>query len=89
MKVTVPNKLGLHARPSMLLAKTAQGYDGKILLVREDMGLEIDAKSILGAMMLGADQGTSLIFKAEANRNPEKVLSDIYSLFQAKFGENE
>jgi len=83
MKVTVPNKLGLHARPSMLLAKAAQGYVGNILLVREDIGLEVDAKSIIGAMMLAAGQGTKLIFKAEADKSPEKVLNEVYSLFQA------
>lgn len=88
MKITVPNKLGLHARPSMLLAKAAQGYEGKIRLVREDEGLDVDAKSIIGAMMLAAGKGTKLIIKAEADKSPEKVFGEIYQLVQANFHED-
>jgi len=89
MKFVVPNKLGLHARPSMLLAKTAQRYDGKILLVREDIDLEIDGKSVLAAMMLGAEKGAELIVKAEKIGSPERIFNEIYSLVKANFHEDK
>ena len=63
--VTISNKLGLHARPAMMLAECAGGFKSKVTIRREDGGDEIDAKSIMQLLMLAGTRGTRLKVKAE------------------------
>lgn len=84
--VTVQNKLGLHARPSALLAKTAALFQCSIIL--QHKGQSVDAKSILGLMTMAAPFGTELIITTRGE--DEKVaLETIIRLFQHRFGEEE
>ena len=54
----IVNKLGLHARASALMVKTASRFTSEIKLAREDV--EVNGKSIMGIMMLAASKGTTV-----------------------------
>jgi phosphocarrier protein len=54
----IVNKLGLHARASALLVKTASRFNSDVKLGREDV--EVNGKSIMGIMMLAASKGSSV-----------------------------
>ncbi|RQW88180.1 MAG: HPr family phosphocarrier protein [Geobacter sp.] len=57
----IPNKLGLHARASALLVKTASRFSSDIFIERED--IEVNGKSIMGIMMLAAAKGSVIRVK--------------------------
>jgi len=57
-KFTIKNKLGIHARPAGLLVKTASRYKSSVLISNE--GHEVNAKSIMGVLMLGAAFGSDI-----------------------------
>ena len=59
----IPNKLGLHARASALLVKTASRFGSEIRIERE--GVEVNGKSIMGIMMLAAAKGSRIVLKVE------------------------
>ena len=83
-QLTVLNKLGLHARPSALLAKTAGCFKSSITLTHNNHS--VDAKSILGLMTMAVPAGTTLTITTEG---PDEVsaVKDIAALFANKFGE--
>ncbi len=54
----IKNRLGIHARPAALLAQESGKFKSDILLIKE--GIEINAKSIMGIMMLAAEKGSKL-----------------------------
>jgi len=58
----IVNQLGLHARPAAKLVKTASAFQAEIEIVKD--GMAINGKSIMGVMMLAAECGSSLIFRA-------------------------
>ncbi|MCH2139580.1 MAG: HPr family phosphocarrier protein [Phycisphaerales bacterium] len=58
--VEVSNRLGLHARPAMLLAEAAKQFAASISIRRVDQDESVDAKSIMQIMMLAATSGTKL-----------------------------
>jgi phosphocarrier protein len=84
-KITVQNKLGLHARPSSLLIKTAQNFRSEFKIVKEDM--EVNGKSIMGVMMLAAECGSELELIADG-ADEEFMLDELVKLFESKFGED-
>ncbi len=57
-KVKIKNKLGIHARPATLLAQEAGKYKSDIFISKD--GIEVNAKSIMGIMMIAAEQGSTL-----------------------------
>ncbi len=81
-KVTVANKLGLHARPSAKVVQTASRFKSEISLCRGDM--TINAKSMLGVMALAAEFGAELLLRVKGDDEKEaaKVL---VRLFKQKF----
>lgn len=83
-RLTVPNAIGLHARPAAMLTKTAQQYDAEITL--KCGGRSVNAKSIMGILTLGAEQGTRVIVIAEG---PDAVdaIRAIEALFACLFHE--
>ena len=84
--IKVTNKLGLHARAATKLVHEASGYECDILICREDQ--QVDAKSIMGIMMLAASKGTEL--ELILNGTDEKLaLQSILTLFEKRFGEEE
>ena len=63
VSVEVPNPLGMHARPSAEFVKLAGTFSSSITVMRND--LTVNAKSIMGVLMLAAEQGSSLVITAE------------------------
>jgi phosphotransferase system HPr (HPr) family protein len=83
-KVTVLNKLGLHARPSAKVVQTASKYQSEISLTKGTM--TINVKSMLGVMALAAEYGTELILRVEGEDEKEAA-REIVRLFKTKFRE--
>jgi phosphocarrier protein HPr len=83
---TIVNKLGLHARAAAKLTHLAGNYKSEIWLSRS--GRRVNAKSIMGVMMLAAGQGTSVLVEASGD-DAEQALTAITKLVADRFGENE
>lgn len=83
-EITVINKLGLHARPSALVVQTASKFKSEIKLKKAD--LEINAKSIIGVMMLAAEIGSKIVILAQGEDETQAVEA-LAKLFEDKFGE--
>jgi phosphocarrier protein len=66
-KFTVKNKSGLHARPAALFVQIANKFDSRITVKREDDEEEVNGKSIMGILMLGAEKGSSIIIEADGD----------------------
>ncbi len=84
--VLVSNKLGLHARAAAKLVRLASRFSSDIYLSREGANQQIDAKSILGILMLAASKGTHLVISIEGQDEAE-AREAIRELFETKFGE--
>jgi len=83
-QVEITNKLGLHARPASLLVKLASTFECEVQLIREDT--EVNAKSILGVMMLAAGPGNVITIVANG-KDEEPAVDAITALVANKFGE--
>lgn len=70
-EVKITNKLGLHARPASLFVKTAGQFESDIKIEKD--GIEVNGKSIMGVMMLAAEQGSTITIKAEGNDEKEAI----------------
>jgi phosphocarrier protein HPr len=84
--VTISNKLGLHARASAKLTKLAASFCSDVHLSRN--GRRINAKSIMGVMMLAAGQGSELDLEV-AGDDEVAATQAIVTLFEERFGEAE
>lgn len=83
----VLNYQGVHARPAALIVKVATQYKAELTVCRkDDEDEEVNAKSIMGLMMLAAGQGTELIFRAKGEDAAE-LLDALEALFKANFNE--
>lgn len=85
--VTLINKFGLHARPAHLFVQTANGFASSLLVGRTDGDDRVDGKSIMGVMMLAAEQGTELELVADGPDSLEQLRA-LIELVQARFGED-
>ena len=84
--ISISNKLGLHARASAKLSKLAGGFASEIFLSRD--GRRVNAKSIMGVMMLAAGLGSDL--ELEVDGSDEVAATDaIVALINDKFGEGQ
>jgi phosphocarrier protein HPr len=84
--ITISNRLGLHARASAKLTKLAGGFASEIHLSRNNR--RVNAKSIMGVMMLAAGQGS--VIELEVDGADEQVaMGALRSLIESKFGEGE
>ncbi len=81
---TIVNKLGLHARASALLVKTASRFNSEIRIQRED--IEVNGKSIMGIMMLAAAKGTVIQVKIGGDDESE-AMQVVGDLIRDGFGE--
>ena len=84
--VTISNKLGLHARASAKLTKLAAAFPCEVWISRGER--RVNAKSIMGVMMLAAGIGTIVELEADGEREQEAVEA-IAALMGDKFGEGE
>ncbi|MBS0383541.1 MAG: HPr family phosphocarrier protein [Proteobacteria bacterium] len=83
-EIVVSNKLGLHARASAKLVQLVQQFQSTIWLISG--GREVNAKSIMGVMMLAAGIGTLLTLRAEGP-DETQALDAVAALFDRKFDE--
>jgi phosphocarrier protein HPr len=83
---TISNKLGLHARASAKLTKLAGSYPCEVWLSRGER--RVNAKSIMGVMMLAAGLGTEIVVETNGEREQE-AMDALLALIADKFGEGE
>lgn len=84
--VNISNKLGLHARPSAKLTKLASTFPCDVHMSRGDR--RINAKSIMGVMMLAAGYGVEIVVETDGEREQE-AMNALIELINNKFGESE
>ena len=82
----IVNKLGLHARAAAKLTHLAGNYQCEIWISRS--GRRVNAKSIMGVMMLAAGRGTSVLIEAEGT-DADQAIGALTRLIADKFGESE
>ena len=80
------NKLGLHARASAKLTQTASRFQSEVWLSRN--GRRVNAKSIMGVMMLAAGKGSRIAIET-AGADEEDAMTALVGLIEDRFGEGE
>lgn len=83
-ELTVVNKLGLHARASAKLVQLLSGFKANAFLIGR--GREVNAKSIMGVMLLAAAQGSSVILRVDGP-DEKAAMEAAASLFERFFDE--
>jgi phosphocarrier protein len=83
---TISNKLGLHARASAKLTKLAGSYPCEVWISRGER--RVNAKSIMGVMMLAAGLGAEVTLETDGERE-EEAMDALLALINDKFGEGE
>ncbi|MBT0571837.1 HPr family phosphocarrier protein [Curvibacter sp. CHRR-16] len=84
--ITISNKLGLHARASAKLTKLAGSFPCEVWIARGER--KVNAKSIMGVMMLAAGLGTDVVVETDGEREQE-AMDSLVALINDKFGEGE
>lgn len=82
--IVLTNKSGLHARPASIFVNAAKNFTSKISIEKDNV--EIDGKSILGLLTLGAAKGTEISIIAEGE-DEEKAVEELIQLIKSGFGE--
>ena len=82
----IPNKLGLHARASAKLVQLASRFKAAIFI--QCRGREVNAKSIMGLMLLAAPKGTAIKLRADGE-DADAALAAVVDLIERKFDEGE
>jgi phosphocarrier protein len=82
----ISNRLGLHARPSAQLTQVAGKFAAEIFIARN--GRRVNAKSIMGVMMLAAGPGSTVTVDAEGP-DEQQAMDEISALITSRFGELE
>jgi phosphocarrier protein len=85
-EVEIVNKLGLHARASAKLTQVASGFKCEVCLSRN--GRRVNAKSIMGVMMLAAGKGALIVIEADGE-DADAALAALKKLVADKFDEGE
>ena len=83
--ITIQNKLGLHARPAAMVVSEASRFRSEITLNKD--GLEVNAKSIMGVMMLAAEMGSQVLIAADG-QDEKLAVQALEALFASKFNED-
>ncbi|TDP73249.1 HPr family phosphocarrier protein [Roseateles toxinivorans] len=84
--ITIINKLGLHARASAKLTKLAGGFKSEVFMTRN--GRRVNAKSIMGVMMLAAGMGSTVEIETEGE-DEQAAMDALTALVNDKFGEGQ
>ena len=82
--IRISNKLGLHARASAKLSKLAGGFKCDVFLARQ--GRRVNAKSIMGVMMLAAGLGSDVEIETDG---ADEAMAALQAIFEDKFGEGQ
>ena len=85
-ELTIANKLGLHARAAAKLTQVATRFQSEVWLTRN--GRRVNAKSIMGVMMLAAGKGASVTVEADG-LDADEAVAAIRELVAGRFGEGE
>jgi len=83
-EIKVTNRLGLHARPAAMVVRAAGEFDAEVFLIKD--GVRINAKSIMGVMMLAAEFGSTIRIEAEGP-DAAGAVEAVAAVFASKFGE--
>ena len=83
IELLIRNQLGLHARACALFVKTASKFRSEVLVARDD--LQVNGKSIMGVMMLAAEEGSTIVVTADGP-DENDAISAIRELVDGKFG---
>ena len=84
-EATITNPLGLHARPAAQIVRLANSFDSEIWLEKD--GMQVNGKSIMGVMMLAAEQGSTIRVRADG-ADADRALDAICGLVSDGFGES-
>jgi phosphocarrier protein HPr len=85
-RITIKNKLGLHARAAVKFVNMANRFGASVKIVKD--GNEIDGKSILGILTLAATQGSEILLLV-AGKDEDSALKAIVDLINNRFDEKE
>ena len=85
-EIEIVNKLGLHARASAKLTKLASSFQSEVFMTRN--GRRVNAKSIMGVMMLAAGMGSDVEIETEGV-DEAAAMKALIALIEEKFGEGE
>jgi phosphocarrier protein len=85
-EIEIINKLGLHARASAKLTQTAGRFKANVWIGRN--GRRVNAKSIMGVMMLAAAKGSTVVIETEGP-DEEQAMAAVTQLIAGRFEENE
>ena len=80
----IVNRLGLHARAAAKLVHMAGGFQSRVTVVKD--GEEVDAKSILGILLLAAGQGSQIVIRCDG-KDEEQALKAVTALIANRFDE--
>ena len=83
--VEVANEAGIHARPAAEIVKLAAKFKSELVIVRDD--LEVNARSIMGVMMLAAECGATIVIRAEGE-DADAAVAALADLIANRFGES-
>jgi len=83
-EIEIVNRLGLHARAAAKLVHTAGGFQSRVTVAKD--GEEVDAKSILGVLLLAASQGTRVVIRSDG-ADEEQAMKAVTDLITDRFGE--
>jgi len=83
-EATIVNSLGLHARPAAELVKLASQFEADIKVLKD--GMAVNAKSIMGVMMLAAETGSIIVFQSEGP-DEQLAVDALCQLVEKGFGE--
>jgi len=81
-EILIKNEYGLHARPAAQLVSLATKFDSQIFLIKDDT--KVNAKSILGVLVLAAENGSTVTIEAEGE-DAEEAVKEISALADRKF----
>lgn len=82
-EMKIVNEFGLHARPAAALVSLANKFESQIFLIKDDT--KVNAKSILGVLVLAAESGSTVEVEAEGD-DAEKAVQEIMKLAENSFG---
>ena len=85
-EIEITNKLGLHARASAKLTQLATGFEAEVWM--EKGSRRVNAKSIMGVMMLAAEKGAKVVIET-LGKDEEQAMEALLKLIGNKFGEGE
>ncbi|MCJ7665068.1 MAG: HPr family phosphocarrier protein [Desulfobacterales bacterium] len=83
---TIKNKLGLHARAANMVVQAASNFACTITVNKD--GIEANAKSIMGLLLLAAGKGSKIVLRAQG-KDAKKAVKELGKLIEGKFGEKE